>query len=216
MVCSIRETIVSTSRFVRVILAQGPCYSSPYRSDLNGRSPKGIRNTNASSVNSCGRGAWQVAACLVRLITRLVLTVCVPWATIAGGGCRVGCRSRPMTVGGGVSSIIVVIIIWMIIITITTITIITIITIMSVTIIITSITIIITILSLLSLSLLLLRIPVLKELLRSYKTNGWVNELRAIRGIPLIYTFLHRYLNCNLLSFVVLYMSLGSDFPQHR
>ena len=28
--------IVYTSRFVRVILAQGPCYSSPYRSNLNG------------------------------------------------------------------------------------------------------------------------------------------------------------------------------------
>ena len=31
------------SRFVRVILAQGPCESALRRSNLNGRSPKGIR-----------------------------------------------------------------------------------------------------------------------------------------------------------------------------
>ena len=34
--------LVYTSRFVRVILAQGPCSSSPYRSKFNGGSPKGI------------------------------------------------------------------------------------------------------------------------------------------------------------------------------
>ena len=37
------QKIWYTSRFVRVILAQGPCQSSLYRSNFTGYSPKGIR-----------------------------------------------------------------------------------------------------------------------------------------------------------------------------
>ena len=40
------KAIVYTSRFVRVILVQGPCESSLYRSNFNGLSPKGIQHCN--------------------------------------------------------------------------------------------------------------------------------------------------------------------------
>ena len=61
------ETIVYSSRFVRAILAQGPCESSLYRSNFNGSSPKGIQwmctvlpkfGELASSLEACCCLSW--------------------------------------------------------------------------------------------------------------------------------------------------------------